>query len=706
MAETEVARLRQELEEARTRAEEASTRAEEAEKREADERRKNQKTTLYEYLSNCHFNLYKKLSLAPLALSSTGATKVIGKYYPMWLRPWNDFKNILQPQHFEAIRQICGEERRFRQESTTRDNGETISRTQAGNEDDIGYFEKLAVENPVRDILQPLWDNQELCQEYRCTELSFTNTRRDIAESSDDQGPSKRAKVARINPDGFGVRTDPDGEKSHAFVFDYKAAHKIAVGSVEKAVGKETLFTEVLTRVNSTKITNNDEKRRQEQAEELIAKALTQVFDYMVRHGVAYGYVAAGQSLLLLHVDRSDLQSLYCHACLPDEDVGDPAGEGWVNNKLAYTAIAQLASFCLLTLLSDPVKGISLDEAWCKAEATLKTWPELYDAGSLSDENLDPSPVSASQSTDANSATGRRIGLRPRPLRKTTDIATWDGSADEYDDAGLGGPLDIWTRISSRELNNGPPSGSLGKQESEILSRIPTRPYCTQRCLLGLKRGGVLDDSCTNVHLHRTAGGGSHHPITASEFTELVNKQLRQSPYLNCDSLDRRGKMGSSGVLFKLELAPYGYTLVAKGAWSDLPTVLEHETRIYARLDRLQGDVVPVHLGMVSLDWGHAIAGGIRVCHMMLLSWAGERAVDSEVPDLEAEKGRCLKAVWAEGVNHRDERDDNLLWNAERARVMLVDFDLATLHPVPLNKPLVEVAGNKRKGKEVKRTSI
>lgn len=55
-------------------------------------------------------------------------------------------------------------------------------------------------------------------------------------------------------------------------------------------------------------------------------------------------------------------------------------------------------------------------------------------------------------------------------------------------------------------------------------------------------------------------------------------------------------------MLFKLELEPYGYTFVAKGALSGHPYDLEHESRVYARLNRLQGDVVPVHLGIMELD--------------------------------------------------------------------------------------------------------
>jgi hypothetical protein len=216
--------------------------------------------------------------------------------------------------------------------------------------------------------LRPLWDDQELRGKYQCAALWFSNNRRDItAPSSDDQGkqecgeggqerrrrtrPSKRVaseqrvKLSPTRPDGWGVRTHPGGDESHAFVYDYKAAHKIAAGSVKSAVSKETLFLEVMLRVNSSKTQNDVEGRGQERTEELIAMALTQVFDYMVRNEVTYGYVTAGESLLFLHVDRSDLKTLYCHACLPGEDVGDPSDGDWASNRVAYTAVAQLASF-------------------------------------------------------------------------------------------------------------------------------------------------------------------------------------------------------------------------------------------------------------------------------------------------------------------------------------------------------------------------
>ncbi|KAH8652930.1 hypothetical protein BGZ61DRAFT_288867, partial [Ilyonectria robusta] len=65
--------------------------------------------------------------------------------------------------------------------------------------------------------------------------------------------------------------------------------------------------------------------------------------------------------------------------------------------------------------------------------------------------------------------------------------------------------------------------------------------------------------------------------------------------------------------------------------------------------------------------------------------------------DLAAEVRRSSQAVWAEGVDHGDERDANRLWNDERRRVMLVDFDRATILPTLKHKQLFKVSRKKRK---------
>lgn len=155
-----------------------------------------------------------------------------------------------------------------------------------------------------------------------------------------EQRVKQIVKAPPINPDGWGVRINLEGDESHAFVFDYKVAHKISAELVKYTVAKEKLFIEVTQRMHSNKAKSDSMVREHEKTEEAIAMALTQVFDYMVRNEVAYGYMAAGAFLLLLHIDRSDLYTLYCHACVLEEDIGGSIDGGLPDNKLMNTVVA------------------------------------------------------------------------------------------------------------------------------------------------------------------------------------------------------------------------------------------------------------------------------------------------------------------------------------------------------------------------------
>lgn len=721
----EIARLRRELEQARRREEQATARVEQLE-------RENQKTTLEEYLYNSHFHLHTKLRLADLSKSSTGYTKVEGKYYPKWLRPWDDFKNVLRQQHFGAIRRVYGERRLFHQESTTKDLGTTISRTSAGNEDAIDHFEKVAVENPVLEVLVPLDTERELLTAYGFTRLRFTSNIREftqpidvISQTAEEDlsegrlerrrrtGPNKRiaseqrVKLPTTKPDGGGVRTHLGGNESLAFIYDYKAAHKISTRYLKQTVAEETLFMRVIQQINSDKSKTDDELQEQDRAEALITMALVQVFDYMIKYGVAYGYVAAGKSLLFLYVDRADLQTLYCHPCVPDEDVGEASAGDWADN-MSCTAVAQLASFCLLSLQAEALKGPLLDAALQRAEVTLRKWTEPYEEAAqfLETENAESSVASSSQSTEGSeyvssaSPTGRVVPLRSRSSCKTAAVFHKDDKGDEDDEDGPGDRLSQpWTRSYSTKRKEGPSSGSSEDESTGMSGSAPTRKYCTQACLLGLKRGQRLDDNCPNVLSHRTAKGGASHHIDASEFTRLVSEQLRQDPYRGCWALDGWGKVGTIGVLFRLELVPYGYVFVGKGTLSGLLDCLEHEGEVYSRLESLQGYVVPVHLGLVHLDRGYVLSGGARVVHMMLMSWGGETltAAGLEAADLAAARRRSSQAVLNNGVNHVDQYAANLLWNNERRRVMLIDFDHAVLLSPAKNKQLSKILSKKKR---------
>jgi hypothetical protein len=56
-----------------------------------------------------------------------------------------------------------------------------------------------------------------------------------------------------MKPNRVGVYIRLGGDESLAFVYDYKAAYKVALERLKPAVAKETLFMEVMKRINSNK---------------------------------------------------------------------------------------------------------------------------------------------------------------------------------------------------------------------------------------------------------------------------------------------------------------------------------------------------------------------------------------------------------------------------------------------------------------------
>ncbi|KAI0544093.1 hypothetical protein F4679DRAFT_577098 [Xylaria curta] len=202
--------------------------------------------------------------------------------------------------------------------------------------------------------------------------------------------------------------------------------------------------------------------------------------------------------------------------------------------------------------------------------------------------------------------------------------------------------------------------------------------YCTQACLLGLKQGGYLDKNC-------------------------FNKQLRQTLFRYCIALNHYGfakKNGAIRRLFKVELTPYGYIFVGKGIlYQFYLDRLQHESQVYLRLERLQGWVIPVHLGIVNLAelWGYSLPGGYQVLHLLLMSWAGERALVS-TPGYAEGLEDLEEKLWNEEVSHEDVRGPNVLWNQERNSLMLIDFDQAIFRQPAQHKQVTKLikTGTKR----------
>ncbi|EXK23518.1 hypothetical protein FOMG_19712 [Fusarium oxysporum f. sp. melonis 26406] len=422
----------------------------------------------------------------------------------------------------------------------------------------------------------------------------------------------------------------------------------------------------------------------------------------MIRLGSSYGYLTAGKSLIFLHVG-DDPTALYYHMAQPESDA--EREDGTVDPF--YTAVAQLAAFCLQTC-----RCSGKSNEWREAAISLlNEWPEPYAemCGGTTEEEASPestrsvssyagSIVAAQKLTVELRQTTRASCKNSEPLPKIDASDTSSGDDEPLvDESGrIQGPrpsLQVSARGSKKRKDMTPGiDGSTGSEASEL----ETRPYCTQSCLLGLKRDGLLDEKCPNVALHRRAQSGLSHPISATRLRELLCKKLARPVYRlrYLKPLDGDGKYGDTGALFKLTLGCYGYTFVGKGTFAAAVTRLQHEANVYSRLEPLQGHFVPVCLGSIDLETPYPLVLA-DIVHILLMSWVGDTMVTND--SILEEETRLRELLHKQGVVHNDMRQANLLWNDERDRIMLIDFNLANLLRPARHKQVSKLTGKRKR---------
>jgi hypothetical protein len=93
--------------------------------------------------------------------------------------------------------------------------------------------------------------------------------------------------------------------------------------------------------------------------------------------------------------------------------------------------------------------------------------------------------------------------------------------------------------------------------------------------------------------------------------------QLTEDPDNRCQPL---GKQGAHGALFKLTIESYRYTFVAKGTIMAFKAKLRYEGSVYRHLDKVQGELIPVYLGNISLVRPYFLDFGVKIVHMLLMS--------------------------------------------------------------------------------------
>lgn len=429
--------------------------------------------------------------------------------------------------------------------------------------------------------------------------------------------------------------------------------------------------------------------------------------------------------IVFLKVDWTDPTTLYYHLAEPGAEVlAHP------DNFRYCTAVGQVLAFSLMALGPPASRRQHGQEERRLATESLKRWDEdcetilrsitvserkpLLDSPAFKPTTymtVDRSPYFLRQNknkswtagTNHPNARGNRSSEpsddESRPRMPDTPSPAQPRSRGQRSQRGLAQRPrgDSGQNSSSRDGGNGGGGGGGGGD----------RQYCTQKCLVGLVRGRLLDVKCPNATLHRGQNGSRvRHPVDHATWLRLLREQLRET--LD-DGVTRIGKQGARGVLFQVTLLAHGYTFVSKGTVPEFVGHLQHEAAVYQRLGPLHGICVPVFLGAVDLrDIGrvHHYDFRVRIVHMIFLAWAGNDLNEvgtSEAAQRDLSRGlvRSVRSLHAMGVAHMDVWKPNALWSREAGRVMVIDFERAVLmdppQPSPSPRPpLAQVVPNKK----------
>ncbi|PGH36752.1 hypothetical protein GX50_00412 [[Emmonsia] crescens] len=576
---------------------------------------------------------------------------------------------------------------------------------------DLRYYERDTVENQVQDIVDKITKDKALRDAFglrgSVTFESHTNLghpEKNLPSEGGQQNPSspvsetkspakkkrknqksmeKLAAVTAGQADRFCIYRQDGSEHIPAIAIEYKAPHKLTKAEMDMGLIKEIRPAQ--------DVINQESDDVEFCCRRLVAAVITQLFSYMVRKGVRYGYVCTGEAFIFVHIP-DDPSSVQCALCIPNLNI-----KATDDSDSQLTAVAQVLAFTVIALKSPPVS-----QQWHDAASRLDVWPVEYS------EILEQTPPAARLKNASPLYRGRRPRDLP-PLKMSLRSGGGGCRPSECDRQSTNSPSPPPPPSSPSfapshpaqarrggSVQLGKPRGAQGRgkpsdthQTSNVAEppAIKTRPYCSQKCLLALRDGGPFDPSCPSYQDHQKG------QINIQEFCSRMQTQLAtdRGPDADCRPLY---KAGSCGALFKVRLSSHGYTLVAKGVEYKHRHKLEHEMLIYNRLQDLQGEFVPVCLGVVQLVSGYPYYydEGIYT-HMLFLSWAGEPVQkstnSSHAKDILSLVSHALRSIHSKGVLHGDAELRNILWNPTCKRPMIVDFERAAIRHA-----LSDVPGN------------
>ncbi|CAG8161735.1 unnamed protein product, partial [Penicillium nalgiovense] len=703
-------------EEQHRQAEEQQRQAEERQKQAEDEGRREKRrreqaeertrpTTFVEFLRHSHDLLSRPLRVETPSRSTTGKIPLpTGKYCPTRLEHWTDCPAQLSELYSSVYSYLQlspgGPPRLFSSLSELEGLGRLLGRKPISSEQELEAYERFAVEEHVYDIITKLCKLLAARDEFGLGDgIQFSNHTNSLNENEAiEADASQPSSVHNPRPDQFCIHRVDGNTTTLLTSVEYKPPHKLSVSTLRLGLRPMDLWKDM---VKSNKIPTNQEAKLRYNAERLVCSTLVQEYHVMIQEGLEYSYVTNGIARVLLHVPRDTPSTLYYFFCDPNGEV-NPEDEYY--SHLLKTSVARTLCLCLMAFRS-PTRG----QEWRNStRSELPLWTTSFDhtrsqipkaelqqtlphSDSTAIEYTSPESSSSyeppSSPPGSPTAAGRRVSTRSQascaPLGVQHRSQSPDSSGSDSNQA-------TGRKRGFSQVTSSPSAQRAGRQQDlrnnqGTQARYCDAQFCSQRCLVGLQTGGVLDDCCPNVMLHRRSKDDLHHPITPEDLVRLLKTQLDE----NIDRCTPLGGCGAYGAPFKLTCTIYGYTVVGKGTTSGLWKEVSREAQVYQILRKAQGSAVPVFLGTIDLAKIYFLHGAGEIRHMLVMGWGGESTASMELtPSLHREIRRSNKEIKALGIIHEDLRRDNILWNEELGRALIIDFHRSTLKSRPtLQRP-------------------
>jgi hypothetical protein len=672
-----------------------------AEEREGQERERNRPTTFKEFIRHCHDLLWRPLRAEAPSRSTTGKIPPpTGKYCPVRLLPWTDCEARQREIYESVCRYLEPTEENARQLFTPlvalEDHGRRLARRPISSEKDLETCERLAVEDHVHDIITELCKIPNAREEFRLGNGVWFDNHANALDEDDIIDASRPSTARPSRPDQFCIHRVDGNMSTLLTTVEYKPPHKLSKGSLREGLRPMNFWQEV---VEPDTIPTEEREKLRYNAARLVGSAIVQEFHVMIQEGLEYSYLTNGLMDVQLWVPYDDPSTLYY-------DIGDPgmyetAGVGRPGGP--RTRIERTLCLCLMSFRSS-----CRDQAWRNgARAQLPIWhtsfdsersqipaaalPQIPSVDYASSEYPSPEQTTSEylpSSSPAGSpvSNGRRVTTRAASgCAPTSDQHHQEDSSDsEVDPSASAGRKRGFSQVtlSPPTQRSAPRTDRQGNQIGQ--SRPHVAQYCTQKCLLGLQQGGTPDPDCPNTELHILGRGDDRHPISAEDLVKKLKVQLDQDLDHNCTPV---GPCGSYGAPFKITCATFGYTIVGKGTTSRLWKEVSREAEVYRILQRAQGSAVPVFLGAIDLAQIYFLHGAGEIRHMLLMGWGGESVGHITIDKtIQRAVSRSVKEIRSLGIFHQDLRPENILWNAELKRALIIDFHRCTLDSRPMHK--------------------